>query len=101
MFFDSVVNAFVAAADEDELVVFGEAFGVLLGEAFSACGGEDDASVFSFFDVLNRLVDWLYHHDHACTASVGGVVYGIVFVCGVVSELVGFDVDETCFLPSF
>lgn len=121
---DALIDAFVVAAEEDEVGDFDELLGGALGEE-GAGGGEEEGEGFSIFDfrfssgvagscggafpisdlrtsifaqLFDRGEDGFAFEDHALAAAVGGVVGGAVFVGGPVAEVVGADGDEAALL---
>jgi hypothetical protein len=93
---DALIDAFVAAADEDDAVEGGEAAGRGLGEGL-ALGGEEDNGFFGGVarglegevEGFEGFVDGLGLQDHAFAAAEGAVVYGAVAVVGEVAEVEG------------
>jgi hypothetical protein len=97
---DALVDAFVAAADEDDAVELAEPAGDGLGEALAlrgeqddglaGCGGVGEAIGFGGdAERLEALEDGLGLEDHAFAAAEGAVVDGAMAIMGEGAEVVG------------
>ena len=107
---DALVDAFVAAADEDDAIEGGETAGGGLGEALALGGEEEDGlpgvgvggrvgvgGALGFGgegERLEAVVDGLGFEDHAFAAAEGAVVDGAVAVVCEGAEVVGVDAGE-------
>jgi len=102
---DALIDAFVAAADEDDAVERGEMAGDGLREALALCGEQNDGFAGGGWigkaggpgcDVegFDALEDRLRFEDHAFAAAEGTVVDGAVTVVGPVAKVVGVDLGD-------
>jgi hypothetical protein len=97
---DALVDALVAAADEDDAVAGGEAAGVGLGELAALGREQDDAGGGGAGgsggdgEGFEALEDGLGLEDHAFAAAEGAVVDGAVTVVGEAAEVVDIDLGD-------
>ena len=91
---DALVDTLVVAAQQDEVRNRGGE--ALCGGVFKrgATGGEEDDTGMFRAQGFDGLEDGFAFEDHALAAAVGGVISGVVFVVGPISEVVGADGDE-------
>jgi len=50
--------------------------------------------------MFNASIDGLHHHDHARPTTVGCVINGLVFACGVIPQVMHHDLGQTFGLSS-
>ena len=89
------------AADQDEtFVVLLEALGIGLTKNLTGRGEVNGVQMFSGFvtDVFPTLVKGICLHHGPMAAAVGIVVYLLLFVQGVVADLMTVDSDDVPFL---
>ena len=98
---DAFVDAFVAAADENDAFERSEAARGGLREALALCGEKDDGLAGGVAGGFGRdaegfdaLEDGLRLEDHALAAAEGAVVDRAVAVVRPVAEIVGVDGGE-------
>jgi hypothetical protein len=96
VFDDAVVNAFVVAGDEDEVVGGGEILGGGLVEAFASRAGDDEAATGG--EGFDGCEERFGFEDHAGTAAGGGVIDLAVFADAVVAEVVDVEVEGALLL---
>lgn len=95
---DALIDAFVMAAEEDEMVALGgEALGRGLFER-GACGGHKQHSGPLRAEGGESGENGFALHDHALAPAIGGVVGGAVFVRGPVADVVRVDFHEGALL---
>jgi hypothetical protein len=98
---NALIDALVAAADEDDAVECGEAAGCGLGKALSL-GGEQNDGLFGGVaggfrcevEGFEGFVDGLGLEDHALAAAKRAVVDGAVAVVGEGPEVVGMGAGD-------
>ena len=105
----ALVDAFVAAAGEHQLLFFGQLMGGGLGEALPRRGRHDRGPACAAASAPRRprrrlrpgrghggqrLGPGLGLHDHAGAAAVGGVVHGAVPVRGEVAQVVDVQLQQ-------
>jgi len=97
VFVDALINAFVATADEHEVVVLGECPGERLGEGLTL-GGEQDAmgTAMIALDGFDRSDDRAGLHDHAGATAVRCIVSAAVAIGRVIADVVHADVEGAC-----
>ena len=89
VFTDALVDAFVMAAEDDDVLFHGELVAQRLVEHLAVGTHVDDLVVVPLaLQVADAVVDRLYHHDHACSSGKRVVVYLMVLVGAVVSQVV-------------
>lgn len=96
VFDDAVVDAFVVAGDEDEVVGGGEVLGGGLAEALSGWAGDDDAATGG--EGFDGGEEGFGFEDHAGAATGGGVIDLAVFAEAVVAEVVDVEVERALLL---
>lgn len=90
---DASVDAFVVAADEDQMLFSGQGPGVGLAELFTGRAHQEDLGGGSSQGFDSREEGFTEHHL-AGAAAVGTVVDPAVFVLGEIAQLVDADVAE-------
>ena len=97
---DSLIDAFIMAAQQDEVASRGgEAGGYGVAETATGGGEIEDArwgGDFGF-DGLDGSEDGFAFHDHPLAAAVRGIVGGGVFVRGPVAQVVDADIQQAFF----
>ena len=92
---DTFVDAFVVAAEEDEVLLEGKLVGDGLGEGLTVGGEVDDLVVGALGgELLYHFEDGLHHHDHAGIAAIAVVVDRLAGAETVFADVVDADVDE-------
>ena len=98
---DALVDAFVAAADENDAIEGGETAGGCLREALALRGEKNDGlaggvtgGLGSEIEGLEALEDGLGLENHALATAEGTVVNGAVAVVGEGAEVVGVGAGE-------
>ncbi len=99
MLADSVVNAFIATADEREARQVSKFLGYALAEGLARRTKQNDRGVSPFLrrradNLLNGTEYRLGLHHHACAATVGGVVCGAMLVGRPVTNVVQLDSEQ-------
>ena len=95
-----MVDAFVVAAEEDEVWGGGELSGEGLFEEFSLGGEEDDLGL-GLAELADGGEDWFRFHEHSGAAAAEVVVCFFMFSGGPLAEVVGADGDEVGVLGAF
>ena len=98
---DALVDTFVATANKDHFLLFGESFGLGLSEASSLGAEVDDGAFIYFFNCGEAVGQRLRGHDHASAATEGDVIDFFVLVFAIFADVVDFDRDEFCFEGAF
>ena len=93
---ESLVDALIMAADDDDIVHLAEANGIRLLEGMTAgrhINGMHRAAGF-LADRFPAAIQGVCGHHSATAAAIRIIIYLILLICGVVPDLMGLDADE-------
>ena len=96
---NTLVNAFVMSAEDDNILHHREVIGSMLSETLSIRRCENDLVIVSFFTQMGyAAVDRFYLHHHTRKASIGIVVNTTPLVESIVAQVMDMDFGESFLL---
>ena len=95
---DTLVDALVVAAEDDNVLLEGKLVGYSLGEGFPVRSHVYDLIVMPFgLEVIDAVENRLHHHHHSGVSAVGVVVHGLAAPKAVFAEVMYMDLHQALF----